>query len=137
MMRGVFWKIIVITLVTAGPMIVTGSSYAHGEEKHDKTKKMSSHMQAMYALKEKVPEDYRIMERTPISPDKQSLERGAELYSRLCSVCHGKQGQGDGPAATGLMTPPANFQNLEHSGIYGPGEKFWIIGKSFYQFNKK
>jgi len=23
---------------------------------------------------------------------------------------------------------PANFLDLDHSGIYGPGEKYWIIG---------
>ena len=107
-------------------MIVVGTSHSHGDEKHDK--EMSSHMQAMYALKEQVPEDYRIMERTPIIPDKESLTGGAEFYRRLCAACHGEYGQGDGPAAAGLVIPPANFKDLEHSNIYGPGEKFWIIG---------
>jgi hypothetical protein len=27
-----------------------------------------------------------------------------------------------------LSQKPANFLDREHSAIYGPGEKFWIIG---------
>ena len=35
-------------------------------------------------------------------------ERGAELYMKNCWMCHGKMGQGAGPAASGLKTesPP-------------------------------
>jgi hypothetical protein len=31
-------------------------------------------------------------------------------------------------AAYVLKTPPANFLDHKHSAIYGPGEKYWIIG---------
>lgn len=89
---------------------------------------MSAHMQAMHALKKRIPEEYRIMNRTPISPNDQSLTRGEQVFSQQCANCHGKNGRGDGPAAKGLPTLPANFLDLEHSAIYGPGEKFWIIG---------
>lgn len=27
-----------------------------------------------------------------------------------------------------MKTPPANFLEKKHSAIYGPGEKYWIIG---------
>jgi mono/diheme cytochrome c family protein len=82
----------------------------------------------MYALKERIPEDYQVMERTPIIPDEESLKAGASLFSQQCAVCHGEQGRGDGLAAKGLSEKPANFLDREHSAIYGPGEKFWIIG---------
>ena len=101
-------------------------------KKHDHDKEaghhQSSHMQAMYALKEEIPAEYRIMERTPVVPDRESLARGEELYRQQCRVCHGEMGRGDGPAAQGMESTPANFLDLEHSGIYGPGEKYWIIG---------
>ena len=32
--------------------------------------------------------------------------KGKEIYERLCSVCHGAQGKGDGPAGQ-MMKPPA------------------------------
>ncbi len=102
--------------------------WAHGDEKHPEKSQKSAHMQAMYALKDQIPTEYRIMERTPIAPDEESLARGAELYEQQCAMCHGSEGRGDGPAASGLETPPADFLDREHSAIYGPGEKFWIIG---------
>jgi nitrate reductase gamma subunit len=38
-----------------------------------------------------------------------SLEAGARLYQTYCATCHGEHGRGDGPAAVGLPTPPANL----------------------------
>lgn len=96
--------------------------------KGDHSHGMSAHMQAMYALKDKVPTDYQIMERTPIVPDQESLQKGADIFQGQCVVCHGQQGRGDGPASKGLNPKPANFLDRDHSAIYGPGEKFWIIG---------
>lgn len=101
---------------------------ANGKNAHDHSHGTNAHMQAMYALKEKVPMDYKIMERTPIIPDQDSLQSGSGIYQQQCAVCHGDGGQGDGPAAKGLNPKPANFLDREHSAIYGPGEKFWIIG---------
>lgn len=102
--------------------------FAHGKEKHQADKGMSDHMKEMYALKDKIPGEYRIMERTPIVPDEESLQQGQKLYEQSCVVCHGKAGDGKGPAAAAMSTPPANFLDKKHSAIYGPGEKYWIIG---------
>ena len=99
-----------------------------GNKGHYHGHSLEPHMQAMYALKDKVPMDYQIMERTPIIPDQESLQSGSAIFQRQCAVCHGEQGRGDGPAAKGMNQKPANFLDREHSAIYGPGEKFWIIG---------
>ena len=107
---------------------IASTCWANGKGGHDHGHGMSDHMKSMYALKEKVPKDYQVMERTPIVPDEESLKVGASLFSQQCAVCHGEQGRGDGPAAKGLNPKPANFLDREHSSIYGPGEKFWIIG---------
>lgn len=37
---------------------------------------------------------------------------GRKLYVRYCSSCHGPQGQGDGPAAPALRTPPADLTRI-------------------------
>lgn len=105
-----------------------GIILANGKEHHHADEVMSDHMQSMQALKESIPDEYKIMQRTPILPDEESLQRGGKLFSVNCSVCHGEKGDGTGPAAAGLETAPANFLAKEHSEFYGPGEKFWIIG---------
>jgi len=38
-----------------------------------------------------------------------TLAQGAELYQANCAGCHGEEGQGDGPEAAGLATPPTDF----------------------------
>ena len=37
---------------------------------------------------------------------------GADEYYRLCAVCHGEAGRGDGPMARVLKTPPPNLTLL-------------------------
>jgi mono/diheme cytochrome c family protein len=109
-------------------VISVGSALAHGKENHSEKTKMDQHMQAMMAVKDQVPQDYRVMERTPILPEAESLARGKELFGTNCTVCHGENGDGKGPAALSLTPPPANFLEKKHSAMYGPGEKYWIIG---------
>ena len=108
-------------------MALNTSALAHGKT-HQPETKMSEHMQAMMAVKEAIPDEYRIMQRTPVLPSEESIQQGKKLFLQNCSVCHGKQGDGKGPAAAAMPTPPANFLELKHSAMYGPGEKYWIIG---------
>ncbi len=37
---------------------------------------------------------------------------GAGMFASYCAVCHGKDGKGDGPAASALKTPPADLTTL-------------------------
>lgn len=103
------------------------SALAHGKTQQPETP-MSEHRQAMLEVKEGIPDEYRIMQRTPILPSEESLQQGQKLFLQNCSVCHGERGDGKGPAAATLKTPPANFLEKMHSAMYGPGEKYWIIG---------
>jgi mono/diheme cytochrome c family protein len=45
-------------------------------------------------------------------PDRQALERGAQLYSIYCKGCHGTAGRGDGPAAFGIDPHPSDLTRL-------------------------
>lgn len=123
-LSGLFITFVNIFLLTTTsiPVLASGKGHHHPDEI------MSEHMQSMLAVKEAVPEEYRIMERTPVFPDEDSLHQGRKLFLQNCSVCHGKNGDGKGPSAAALETAPANFLDKKHSAIYGPGEKFWIIG---------
>jgi len=41
-----------------------------------------------------------------------AVARGRELYLEYCGSCHGLTGEGDGPVAHSLTTPPANLRLL-------------------------
>lgn len=41
-----------------------------------------------------------------------SVERGAQVYKEYCAQCHGAEGKGDGPAASGLQPKPAVHANM-------------------------
>lgn len=50
------------------------------------------------------------IKRTPV---RGSLSfEGKALYNELCAVCHGANGQGDGPAAPALTMMPTNLTQL-------------------------
>ncbi|BBP62248.1 cystathionine gamma-synthase [Pseudomonas sp. St316] len=61
---------------------------------------------------------YEVSQAPVITPDPS---RGASLYAQNCSVCHGANGAGDGPAGVGLEPPPANMrdaQRLDRLSLY-------------------
>ena len=37
---------------------------------------------------------------------------GKEMFNSYCAVCHGKDGKGDGPAASAMKTPPTDLTLL-------------------------
>lgn len=52
----------------------------------------------------------------PLAPVKPpNLTRGAQLYTEICASCHGMLGDGKGPAAAVLKTPPIPFIDLERA----------------------
>jgi high-affinity iron transporter len=63
-------------------------------------------------------EIYQLSLLPAVTPDPQ---RGQALYVEHCSVCHGVNGAGDGPAGIGLQPPPANLQavaRLDNLSLY-------------------
>lgn len=65
----------------------------------------------------------------PLPDSSEIVEKGKALYTGKggCFNCHGKSGQGDGPAAAGLDPSPRNFH---HHGFWRhrtEGELFWVI----------
>lgn len=40
--------------------------------------------------------------------------QGVDLYNQYCSVCHGKDGKGAGPAADALKTRPTDLTQIAH-----------------------
>ncbi|WP_447969762.1 c-type cytochrome [Nitrospira sp. M1] len=44
--------------------------------------------------------------------DHPRVENGAQIYKEYCAQCHGAEGKGDGPAASGLEPKPAVHANI-------------------------
>ena len=46
----------------------------------------------------------------PVERTEASVESGRALFAQNCQTCHGAAGLGDGPLASTLPAPPANFR---------------------------
>ena len=72
-----------------------------------------------------VPPEAEALE-NPVPATEESIALGAQIYAQNCAVCHGANGEGDGPAAAGLPKPPANL-HADHVQANSDGALFWII----------
>jgi mono/diheme cytochrome c family protein len=62
----------------------------------------------------------------PYEATENSVAQGANLYAANCSVCHGENGEGDGPTAEALDPKPANLHE-DHVQSLTDGALFHII----------
>lgn len=61
----------------------------------------------------------------PTADTPESVAAGKATYDRLCAVCHGVRGRGDGPAAFTMNPRPLDLRI--HIPLHAPGEHFhWI-----------
>ena len=59
-------------------------------------------------------------------PPTADVMKGRAVYLKRCWMCHGDAGQGDGPARTTLVPPPANF-TVDEFDKMPDGELFWKV----------
>jgi mono/diheme cytochrome c family protein len=71
------------------------------------------------------PEEAKKM-KNPVKATKASIQRGKEIYEKMCALCHGTKGDGKGPAGAGLNPKPTNFME-SHGEKMTDGEHFWKI----------
>ena len=62
----------------------------------------------------------------PLPPDPVVVARGAALFGKHCSPCHGPTGRGDGPAAAALDGPAADL-TADHVDDHTDGDIFWWL----------
>jgi len=77
-----------------------------------------------------VPTEYQNLTGPPaLWTDRAILARGRQIYEAKCSVCHGRDGAGDGPAAAGLTVRPPSLRDekmtAEMTGVYW----FWRVSE--------
>ena len=62
----------------------------------------------------------------PIAPTQDSIAAGQKIYSKTCFLCHGKNGDADGPAVIELNIHPARLSNPQLD-TEPDGSLFWKI----------
>lgn len=70
----------------------------------------------------------------PVTSSEENLKRGRSLFRRHCSVCHGNEGRGDGPAArphSRRARAPRNLTQADVQARLTDGEIFWKITNGF------
>jgi mono/diheme cytochrome c family protein len=83
-------------------------------------------------LKPRVPsgerEEAKKLE-SPIDVSDDVVAEGKEIYEGkgICANCHGKGGEGDGPAGKTLDPAPRDLTNCEFQDQRADGELFWVI----------
>lgn len=78
------------------------------------------------AMMNGIPSDYAGL-RNPLPASADVIAAGETLYQANCVACHGSNGAGDGPAATGMSPPPANLRWTLQRPIAGDGYLMWAI----------
>lgn len=62
----------------------------------------------------------------PLRDNTKATEKGAKIYMKLCWTCHGKAGNGDGPAAVALQVTPSDY-TTEEVQSQSDGALYWKI----------
>lgn len=99
------------------------SSNGAGESAVDQTGTQSVDGEAA-SLTPEAPEEYAGLQ-NPLEGEPGAVDSGRQVYQVNCDACHGKTGQGDGPAAGGMEPAPTNLAQAE--GNLSDGYLFWRI----------
>jgi mono/diheme cytochrome c family protein len=113
-------KAAVDTVVSANVMPAAAQPISMGAQQAMPSEAMrSAHMSP-------IPDGYTDLV-SPVSAETDALERGAEVYTTFCAVCHGDGGMGDGPASVTLDPPVAPV--AQSSRMMSDAYFFWRISE--------
>ena len=88
------------------------------------------HQVMMYGL----PAPYATM-RDPLPVARETIDRGAKVYTQRCLVCHGATGLGDGQGGRNLSPPPGNLAWLSQMPMSRwDGYIYWTIAEGGIPF---
>ena len=63
----------------------------------------------------------------PVNKVPESIQRGKDLYVKHCTLCHGPEARGDGPAANTLKQKPSDLVAM--AGMHEDGDVAWKIAE--------
>ncbi len=106
---------------------VDGDHHEHEEHDHDH-EHGEGHMKHMNDVKAWLQKELgdKYTEEVPPATAKQ-LAEGKKTFMTICATCHGMTGKGDGAAAAGLASKPADFTDPEHAGYYSDEGRIYVI----------
>ena len=64
--------------------------------------------------------------KNPVKGNDTATEAGKKLYKKMCAICHGNSGKGDGLAGMSLSPRPSNF-STEKIQSQSDGAIFWKL----------
>lgn len=59
--------------------------------------------------------------KNPVKATQASLAAGQKIFEKLCYLCHGMKGDGEGPSGKNLLVRPADFTNKALMGQQSDG----------------
>ena len=62
----------------------------------------------------------------PVKGDASAVKAGEVLYTKMCAICHGNKGKGDGMAGMSLNPRPSNFTKTSLQ-EQSDGALFWKL----------
>ena len=99
---------------------------SEAEDEHEEDEHMDEHAPEVHMEGgHEVPDEAAAIP-NPFSDDTESPASGAVLYAANCAICHGETGEGDGPAASGLVMAPSDLHEGHVQGL-SDGALFYII----------
>ena len=99
----------------------------HGDHKHDEQAHDEQETPHVHAP---VPPEYRKAHVPSAAWTNEALiARGKDIYGTRCSVCHGEQGDGKGPAAAGLPLKPPSFLDTRMVNEMAGNYWFWRVSE--------
>jgi mono/diheme cytochrome c family protein len=72
-----------------------------------------------------IPESADALE-NPYSNDESVVRKGEKVYKKVCWICHGDEGAGDGPSVPTLTVQPADLSKPNIKAL-SDGALFWWI----------
>jgi mono/diheme cytochrome c family protein len=124
------WRISRSLSVTALVVVAYGIAATGAITSADDKNHKHEHSGGAAHIHAPVPSDYATQSPLPaIWTDRAVLARGKTIYDVKCAVCHGPRGEGDGPAAGGLILKPASFRDNAMVAEMTAAYWFWRVSE--------
>jgi putative copper resistance protein D len=68
--------------------------------------------------------------RPPVPYTAHVIAEGSSIFANQCAACHGGDGRGNGPAASGMMPQPADLTQ-PHTTYHTMGDMYWWVSHGF------